>query len=826
MPYHFPIDETLPLLSEALRTNRIVLLSAPPGAGKTTRVPIALLDSEWLAGKNLIMLEPRRLATQRAAHFMASLLKEKTGETVGYRIRGESLVSDRTRIEVVTEGILTRRFHHDQELPGVGLVIFDEFHERSIHGDLGLALAIDVQSHLRDDLRLLIMSATLDGVSISRLFDNAPVIESPGRAFPVQTHYLAFPERGPVEQRVARGVTKALMENQGDVLVFLPGMREIRRTSDLLFDSGLPPDVSLHTLHGDASPQSQHSALEPAAAGKRKIILSTSIAETSVTIEGVRTVVDAGLARSARFDARRGMQGLVTDSVSVATAEQRKGRAGRQSPGVCYRLWTAEEHLKLPPHPTPEILAADLAPLALDLALWGAPVGEGLQFLDPPPPHHLAQARALLHTLGALDTAGALTTHGKEMTALPVHPRLAHMILRSKEIGLGALACDVAALLEERDILGSGNDIDLHSRWHAIHTKDRSEERTIERVVAQSRRLRRISTIHDNSTDDAKLGLVLSFAYPDRLAKRRGSEGKRYQLRNGTGAVLPEWSLLAREEYLAVADVDAEGTDVRILLAAPVAKEDIIEAYAEQIVFDEEVVWSPADEGVVARRFGRLGSILLEEKPMTPEGERVRLTVVDGIRQMGIASLPWDKASSALRDRSEWLRSSGFAGDDWPDLSDDHLLLTLDEWLGPFLKGVVRKSHLARLDMNTVLRAAFSYQQLKLLDSLAPPALTLPSGSIVRLTYTPKGPPILAVPLQEMFGQTNTPTVAGGRSKVLLHLLSPAGRPLAVTQDLPSFWANVYPDVRKQMRGRYPKHHWPEDPLAAQPTRRTKPGKK
>ena len=819
---HFPIDETLPHLIEIFRASRNVVLSAPPGAGKTTRVPIALMSAEWLAGQKLIMLEPRRLAAQRAAQFMASQLGEKIGTTVGYRIRGDSQVSDRTRIEVVTEGILTRRLQHDPELAGVGIVMFDEFHERSVHADLGLALTLDVQAHLREDLRLLIMSATLDGVAVSSLLSDAPIIESPGLSFPVQTHYLSSPDAGPIEARTVKAVTKALHETRGDVLVFLPGVREIRRVEALLLDLPLPNEVRLHMLFGDASPQRQRAALEPAHTGTRKVILSTSIAETSVTIEGVRTVIDAGQSRTASFDPRRGMAGLVTNPVSVATADQRRGRAGREAPGVCYRLWTAEAHERLPRFPTPEILATDLAPLALDLALWGTPEGKGLRFLNEPPPQHLNQARSLLQRLGALDGNGGLTTHGRALAQLPVHPRLAHMILRGKELQLGAMACDIAALLEERDVGGANYDIDLHSRWQALHSAAASGGGLRDRVMAQARRLRQISQIAASHADESKLGLVLSFAYPERLARRRGDEGRRYQMVNGTGAILPDWSLLAREEYIAVADVDAEGTEVRIFLAAPVAKEAIGEAYAAQIRTDEEVFWNPVDESVVARRVRRLGSLVLADQPMKPQGDRVRQAMLDGIRQMGLLSLPWDNSSLSIRNRSEWLRTMGFAGEDWPDLSDDNLLHTLADWLGPFLEGMVRKSHLAQLDLFAILRALFTHRQLESLDRLAPTAIAVPTGSRVRLTYNPDGPAVLAVRLQELFGQTDTPTIAGGKSKVLIHLLSPAGRPLGVTQDLSSFWKNAYPEVRKEMRGRYPKHHWPEDPLAAEPTRRTK----
>lgn len=825
---HLPIESILPELKAALRSNGNVVLSAEPGAGKTTRVPIALLEESWLDGKKILMLEPRRLAAQRAASYMAEQRGEKVGNTVGYRIRGEARTGRTTRIEIVTEGILTRMVQSDPAIPDVGLIIFDEFHERSIHADLGLALTLDVQAHLRSDLRILIMSATLNGVALSELLGAVPVIRSEGRTFPVGTHYLqhepADSSFTQIEKTVIATILRALRDQSGDILVFLPGRREIRRLEELLSQRELPDDVSVNILHGDASPETQRAALAPPLPGTRKVILSTSISETSLTIDGVRVVIDSGLARSPRFDPRRGMSGLVTLPVSQAAAEQRRGRAGRQQPGVCYRLWTERQHAQLPQFAQPEISVAELAPLALELACWGTPDGKNLRFLNPPPPAHLAQARELLTRLGALDEKGNVTKHGKAMEQLGVHPRLAHMLLRANELGLGSLACDVAALLEENDLLRGDHDgdVDLHSRWFLLHHGGGRNGHAAERVRAQALRLRKQLDVREEKPSAERLGVVLALAYPERVAKRRGDDGLRFQLANGTGALLPKGSHLAREEYLAVADVDGVGSEVRIFLAAALRAKDILDAFGEQIQSMEDVRWDEKSASVVARRLKTLGELDLSESKITPSPEVVRTCVLAAIRSMGLDVLPWTKEATLVRARSEWLRSVHLVDDTWPDLSDHHLLHTLDQWLGPSLDGISARSHFPRLDMNRILRGMFSYRQLSELDRLAPTHLTVPTGSRIPVHYEAGTQPILAVRLQEMFGESETPTVGGGKVKVLLHLLSPAHRPLAVTQDLPSFWRNAYVDVRKDMRGRYPKHHWPENPLEAEPTRRTK----
>ena len=817
-----PIDEVIPRLADSLRSSASVILSAPPGAGKTTRVPLALLEQDWLAGGKILMLEPRRLAAQRAASYMAREIGESVGRTVGYRIRGETRIGSRTRIEVLTEGVLTRLLHADAGLAGVKLVIFDEFHERSIHADLALAFSLEIQKQLGRDLRLLVMSATLDGLSVGRVLAGAPVIESAGRAYPVETRYLTYPFTGAVEGAVAHAVHRACAESQGDILAFLPGRREISRAEALLRDREPSEPLVICPLFGDAPPEQQKSALGAAPEGKRKVILATSIAETSLTIDGVRAVIDCGLSRTPRFDARRGMSGLVTVPVSVASADQRRGRAGRQSAGICYRLWTEKQQAELPAHATPEILVADLAPLALDLARWGAPTGEGLGFIDPPPERHIAQARDLLNSLGALAPDGTLTPHGRAIADLPVHPRLAHMILKAGERNLGSLACELAALLEESDILrgGSPGDIDLASRVEALRTGRNADRSVRARALAEAERLRRSIGAPAREQEIAQLGILSALAYPERIARRRGSAGRRYVMRSGTGALLPEWSQLAREEFLSIVDVDGVGTEVKVFLAAPVEMKDLEETFSDAVNEAQEVFWDAAQEAVVARFVRRLGTLVLAEGARAPRGEAARAAMCEGVRQMGLASLPWSKKAESLRMRSRWLNRVGLAGPSWPDLGDDHLLSTLPSWLGGHLDGITRRIHLQTLDMVAILRSILGPSRLKELDRLAPETIALKSGSRAVIDYSAGETPVISVRLQEMFGQKEGPSVAGVR--LLVRLLSPAGRPLALTSDLQSFWQNAYREVRKEMRGRYPKHIWPENPLDASPTKRTK----
>ena len=765
------------------------------------------------------MLEPRRLAARRAAEYMAQQLGERAGATVGYRIRGETRVGPATRIQVVTEGVLTRLLHDDPDLPGTSLVIFDEFHERSIHADLGLALTLDVQDTLRPDLRVLVMSATIDCAAVSGLLGGAQVIMCEGRQFPVETRYASFASTLPVERRVPDAVVRALAENGGDVLVFLPGAGEIRRVERALAEKPLPEGVVVLPLYADLPGVRQQEALSSPLPGRRKVILSTSVAETSLTIDGVGVVIDAGLARMARFDPRRGMSGLVTVPVSLASADQRCGRAGRTGPGVCYRLWTRDEHAQLPRFAPPEITVADLAPFALDLARWGG--RERLRFLDPPPEAHLERAATLLRDLGATDDRGALTPHGRAMSLLPVHPRLAHMLIRGKELGFGALACDLAALLEERDMVPRGDppDVDVETRLAALRGEVRADQAVRERVRRESARLRGMLGI-DQSQVSGRAGMLVGLAYPERVSLRRSAE--RYLMSGGSGATLPQGSPLARERCLAIAEVDGIGQEVRVFMAGAISEIQIETILGDRIHVEDEARWDPVEEAVVARRVRRLGALALDEKPAPPDVERDIGIMLDGIAGMGLEALPWDDRSREFRSRSEWVRGARLAGGDWPDLSDGHLVDTLRDWLGPHLGGITRRAHLSSLKMDLIVRSLLSHQQLREIERLAPEFIRVPTGSRIRVRYSPGEPPVLPVRLQELFGQTDTPRVGGGAVPVLLHLLSPAGRPLAVTKDLRSFWLNAYADVRKEMRGRYPKHHWPDDPLAAAPTRRTK----
>jgi ATP-dependent helicase HrpB len=767
-------------------------------------------------------------------------------------------VSHGTRIEVVTEGILTRMLQDAPDLPGVSFVVFDEFHERSIHADLGLALALDARDHLRPDLRMLVMSATLDGLALGRILGDAPVIRSEGRAFPIETVYRSSAVEGAIEPAIVATINRALSETDGDLLVFLPGGRELHRTRDLLLNGDLPENMHVHLLHGEMAWNDQLAALAPPEPNRRKVILATSIAETSLTIDGVRVVIDSGLARVPRFDPRRGMSGLATVPVSQATADQRRGRAGRQAAGVCYRLWTEERHNSLDPFPTPEILEADLAPLALELARWGSPDGSGLRFLDPPPVSHLEQAHQLLRQLGALDASNKLTSHGKAIGRLPVHPRLAHMIVTAHSMSRADEACEIAAILEGPALIRGGikGDIDLEGLLHTLHGSGESDRASRMLILAESGRLRHLmnagidgapaatpdsgsaagesqrSSRHTTRQSPRHArkaptvaalpagvnpGLMLAFAYPDRIAQRRGESGRRYLLANGTGGTLPEWSQLSRHKYLAVGDVDGEGTEARIFLASPLDLTVIQEHFSALILTGRELIWDDAAGSVVKREIDKLGAIVLSERTAEPSGEEAAHILLERLAHGGFGKLGWSSEALSLRARSEWFRRNGLAGGDWPDLSDEHLLRTLPDWLGPYIVGKARLNQIRGVDLDRALRSLLDEARRRQLERLVPTHLQSPAGSSIPLKYEEGPQPVMAVRLQEMFGQKESPTVAGGKVRVLLHLLSPAGRPLAVTSDLSSFWANAYGEVRKQMRGRYPKHPWPEDPVRAAP---------
>ncbi|MBB6250521.1 ATP-dependent helicase HrpB [Nitrospirillum iridis] len=817
-----PIDAVLPELLRVLADSPNAVLQAAPGAGKTTRVPLALLDQPWLDGQRVIMLEPRRLAARAAAKRMADTLGEAVGETVGYRVRLDTRVGPRTRIEVVTEGLFLRQLQGDPSLERVGAVLFDEFHERSLDGDLALAFCLQAQGLLREELRLLVMSATLDGGSVAALLGDAPIVSSEGRAFPVETRWVEPAATDRLEMAVARVVKRAMMEETGSALVFLPGTGEIRRAEKALADLGLPRDVVVAPLYGDLALDQQEAAIRPAAGGQRKVVLATAIAETSLTIDGIRIVVDAGQARLGRFDPGSGMNRLETARVSRASADQRRGRAGRLEPGLCYRLWSEQADRALTPYAPPEILRADLAPLALELAAWGVDDVADLPWLDLPPAAPLAQARTLLAQLGALTDDLKITPHGRRMATLGMHPRLAHMVLVGMDMGLGAAAVHLAALLEERDPLrGIARDTDLRRRLDLLSGQDggaadRSALRQIRESARQTMRQLRIT---DRSFTGEDAGRLLALAYPDRLAQKRpGSQGQ-YRLANGKGAVLDTADALSRHDWLAVGDLDGDTREARIYLAAPITREEIEEVYADRIVTEEVVTWDVREQAVLARRRRRLFGLVLKDEVLTqPPAEAVAAAMMTGIRELGVTALPWTKALEAWRERVRFLHRSGTA-ETWPDLSDEGLLASLEDWLAPYLPGISRAGHLQRLDLHGALTGLLDWPLSQALERQAPTHIDVPSGSRLPIDYSGEIP-TLAVRLQELFGLAQTPTVAG--VPVLLHLLSPAHRPIQVTRDLASFWANTYRDVKKDLAGRYPRHYWPDNPLEAEPTARAK----
>ena len=818
------------------------MLSAPPGSGKTTVAPLALLAEPWLAGRTILMLEPRRLAARLAATFMARQLGEEVGQTVGYRVRFEAKVSRATRVEVVTEGVLTRRMQADPELAGIGLVIFDEFHERSLQADLALALCLDVMSGLRDDLKLLIMSATLDIGAVSRLLDNAPVVLGAGQSYPVGVEYCRVVQPFQAQPReiakqVAATIHKALVEQPGDILAFLPGAAEIRFTQALLAPALSANEIAIHPLYGDLSLGAQTAAVQPDREGRRRIILATPIAETSITIEGIHTVVDSGWKRSPQFDPNSGLSRLTTQRISHASATQRAGRAGRLGPGHCYRLWSMGEDHGLKPFDPPEILAADLSQLVLDLARWGVHTPEALRWLDPPPAGNFAQAQSVLLALGALNQQGRITPLGRKIAELPAHPRLGHMLLSAAQHGATDLACDLAALLSERDIIkGRERSADIEDRLHALtvfRNDGPAAAKALDadtdgcrRVIQTSRQLREhLPKPANNTATAATAGELLALAFPDRIAQRRAEGRGQYKLTSGRGAVLPAHDRLAAYEYLAVAELDAGKIEGRIFLAAPLAKESLLSFFPDRLQREEKVFWDEQSATVKSQRLMRLDELILEAAPLAkPSAEAVLGALLSGIRSLGLAALPWSDKARELQARLEsmrlWLPEAG-----WPEVSDAYLLEDLEQWLAPYLSGMRSAEHLKKLDLFTILTARLDWQQQGRLDREAPTHLTVPSGSRVKLRYTPGEPPVLAVRLQEMFGLADTPKVCNNTVPVLLHLLSPAQRPMQITQDLRGFWEGAYHEVKKELRGRYPKHHWPDDPWQAQPTSRIKPRK-
>jgi len=812
-----PIDAVLPELRNALASRNAAVLQAPPGAGKTTRVPLSLLDEPWLGGKRILILEPRRLAATNAARFMARQQKEGVGGTVGYAIRYERRVSKATRIEVVTEGILTRRLQADPELSGVGLIIFDEFHERNLNSDLALALCRDAQLGLRDDLKILVMSATLDAAPVARLLGDAPLVSSEGRSYPVDIRYLPQPASGrPVDAAVS-AVRRAVRETDGDILAFLPGAFEIRRCAEGLADfSGT---IDLRPLYGDLPFSEQERAILPGP--RRRVVLATNIAETSLTIDGVSVVVDSGYERRPRFDAARGMTTLETVRISRASADQRAGRAGRLGPGVCYRLWTEGEDGALLPFTPPEIRTADLAPLTLDLARWGVTDAGELSWLDAPPAGHLAGARTLLRLLGALDNNERLTPLGEEMSRFAAHPRIARLLVAARDEETLALGADLAAILSEREVPAQSfplhaSDSDLLDRLGYLR---RSGGEGAARAARYWRE--KLGVFKDETPPDVvSIGRLLAVAFPDRIGREREEGRGRYLFSGGFGASLSPRSVVKGGEWLVGVEVVGKpGGEGEIRLASLLPRETVEDLFGGALAWEREVDWDDRTGRVIAREVRRLGALVLQERPAAATADDTVSALLSAIRLKGLDLLGWSPAARQLLARARLVARHR---PDWPDLSDTSLLATLENWLAPYLDRVNGLSALRKVDLLPAIQSLIGWERQRDLPRLAPERIEVPSGSNIRLDYESEDGPVLACKLQELFGLAETPAVANAAAPVLIHLLSPAGRPLAVTRDLRSFWDTVYPEVKKEMKGRYPKHPWPDDPWNAVATRHTK----
>ncbi len=824
-----PIDAALPELTSALRTNNVAVLVAPPGAGKTTRVPLVLAEESWAKGQRILVLEPRRLAARAAAERMASTLGERIGGQVGLRVRFGSNVSADSVIEIITEGIFTRMILDDPALDGVTAVLFDEFHERSLDADLGLALARDAQQGLREDLKLLVMSATIDGARVAALLGGAPVIESLGRAFPVETHYVGRDAR-PIEPQVADIIVRAMRADGGSLLAFLPGAAEIRRTQRLL-DSRLDASTDVVPLYGALEGDEQDRAISPASPGRRKVVLATAIAETSITIEGVRIVVDSGLARVPRYEPDVGVTRLETVRVSRAAADQRRGRAGRTQPGLCYRLWDEPQTAALEPFARPEILAADLSSFALELAAWGA-APEQLAFLDTPPRPAMTEAKSLLAELGAIDRDGHITEKGKRLRELPLPPRLARMVLEAGSEHAALTAAQTAMVITERGL--GGNDIDLRHRLDSF-AHDRSQRATSARQTARNWASSAVSAAeqseqsgmpHLSRTEkpDEEPGALLALAYPERIAKNRGGSSGAFLLANGRGANVDPASPLARESFLSVAELSGTAASGRILLAAPITLAEIEALFADRIEAREEVTFDEASLSLRGRRSRRLGALVLSERPFAiSPNEETAQSLAAGIARVGLDRLPWIRALRQWRDRVMFLRAS--EGDEWPDLSDAALSKTVGEWLAPALTIKTAIGELTADELGVALSGLLSWPLKRRLEAEAPTHFEAPTGSRVPIDYQAEGGPKIAIRVQELFGLDRHPAIAGGKVPLLIDLTSPAHRPVQTTRDLPGFWRGSYAAVRAEMRGRYPKHPWPDDPIAATATRRAKPRK-
>lgn len=814
-----PIVDVLDQVKESLSDDPTLIVHAPPGAGKSTLLPLALLDQPWLEGNKIIMLEPRRLAAKSIAMRMSELLGEKVGETIGYRIRFESRVSDKTKIEVVTEGILTRMLHGDNTLEGIGLVIFDEFHERSIHADVALALCRESQQVLRPDLRMLIMSATLNMPQLKKALQ-AGVVSSEGRQYPVDIFHEGDQDQFLIPEMTANTVVKASKAHEGDILVFLPGQGEITKCEGILRSK--LRGFAIHPLYGQLPYNKQKAAILPDREGRRKVVLATNIAETSLTIEGIKVVVDTGFGRTMKWDPKSGLSRLETVQISKDSADQRAGRAGRLSAGVCYRMWSKATDQRLQEHRTPEIEEADLAPLALDLANWGVMDPLQLTWLTPPPRGTWLAAVQTLHELEALEN-GRITEHGKNIHELPCHPRLAHMMLMAEEEGLVSLAADVAALLEERDPMGREAGIDINVRIEALRTHRRENRKggrfdRIEKIAASYRQLFD-AEVDSDPFDPYETGLLLTHAFPERIAFARPGNNAQFKLANGRVAMAGHKDDLAHESWLAIANLDARDGMGKIFLASPLNPKDL----APRVKEVEVITWDTEDGGLVATKDMRIGNIVLKSVPLAdPDPSHLQQAIVDAIKKEGRTLLDWNEEVEQLQNRVTCLRKWR-SGDNWPDFNADSLLMTNEEWLAPYLAEVKKPQDLKKINLYEVLLHSMEYEKQQELNRLAPAKMEVPSGSNIKVMYRDNGEaPVLAARIQELFGMAETPTVNDGKVPMLIHLLSPGFKPVQVTSDLKNFWNETYFDVRKDLKGRYPKHHWPDDPWTAEAVRGVK----